>query len=193
MGQWCRRRFLVYQSDECWWKDSEPRMVRTRSFGIRCSERHTAVGFQPVALLSTWYTYDGRKSVILALELSYSVPIYLHECYCIELNFASLVPIRLGLLPGSCDQIDQRCRLPNEGSTLSYFLWTNERKGSRQMWWRCTSFVLAIEEKLKVIRLMSDYEVTLVNDNMQEFYVRFHGPTESMMRPSIYSIFGLTW
>lgn len=26
---------------------------------------------------------------------------------------------------------------------------------------------------------MSDYEVTLVNDNMQEFYVRFHGPTES--------------
>lgn len=28
-------------------------------------------------------------------------------------------------------------------------------------------------------RLMSDYEVTLVNDNMQEFYVRFHGPVES--------------
>jgi hypothetical protein len=27
--------------------------------------------------------------------------------------------------------------------------------------------------------LMSDYEVTLVNDNMQEFYVRFYGPTES--------------
>jgi ubiquitin-conjugating enzyme E2 H len=26
---------------------------------------------------------------------------------------------------------------------------------------------------------MSDYEVTLVNDNMQEFYVRFHGPTDS--------------
>ena len=26
---------------------------------------------------------------------------------------------------------------------------------------------------------MSDYEVTLVNDNMQEFYVRFHGPQES--------------
>ena len=26
---------------------------------------------------------------------------------------------------------------------------------------------------------MSDYEVNLVNDNMQEFYVRFHGPTES--------------
>jgi ubiquitin-conjugating enzyme E2 H len=27
---------------------------------------------------------------------------------------------------------------------------------------------------------MSDYEVTLVNDNMQEFYVRFHGPSDSM-------------
>jgi ubiquitin-conjugating enzyme E2 H len=30
--------------------------------------------------------------------------------------------------------------------------------------------------------LMSDYEVTLVNDNMQEFYVRFHGPTDSNYR-----------
>jgi hypothetical protein len=29
-------------------------------------------------------------------------------------------------------------------------------------------------------RLMSDYEVNLVNDNMQEFYVRFYGPAESM-------------
>jgi ubiquitin-conjugating enzyme E2 H len=27
--------------------------------------------------------------------------------------------------------------------------------------------------------LMSDYEVTLVNDNMQEFYVRFKGPEET--------------
>lgn len=27
---------------------------------------------------------------------------------------------------------------------------------------------------------MSDYEVNLVNDNMQEFYVRFYGPAESM-------------
>jgi len=26
---------------------------------------------------------------------------------------------------------------------------------------------------------MSDYEVTLVNDNMREFYVRFYGPGES--------------
>ena len=30
-----------------------------------------------------------------------------------------------------------------------------------------------------ICRLMSDYEVTLVNDNMQEFYVRFYGPDES--------------
>lgn len=27
--------------------------------------------------------------------------------------------------------------------------------------------------------MMSDYEVTLVNDNMQEFYVIFKGPEES--------------
>jgi len=27
--------------------------------------------------------------------------------------------------------------------------------------------------------LMSDYEVTLINDNMQEFYVRFKGPEET--------------
>ena len=26
---------------------------------------------------------------------------------------------------------------------------------------------------------MSDYEVNLVNDSMQEFYVKFYGPTES--------------
>ncbi|KMK63243.1 hypothetical protein Y699_04073 [Aspergillus fumigatus Z5] len=30
-----------------------------------------------------------------------------------------------------------------------------------------------------VMKLMSDYEVTLVNDNMQEFYVRFKGPEET--------------
>jgi hypothetical protein len=29
------------------------------------------------------------------------------------------------------------------------------------------------------IRLMGDYEVNLVNDNMQEFYVRFNGPDDS--------------
>jgi len=27
--------------------------------------------------------------------------------------------------------------------------------------------------------MMSDYEVTLINDNMQEFYVAFKGPTET--------------
>lgn len=27
--------------------------------------------------------------------------------------------------------------------------------------------------------MMSDYEVTLVNDNMQEFFVIFKGPSES--------------
>jgi len=33
---------------------------------------------------------------------------------------------------------------------------------------------------------MSDYEVTLVNDNMQEFYVRFHGPKDSKQITFIY-------
>lgn len=28
-------------------------------------------------------------------------------------------------------------------------------------------------------RLVSDYEVSLVNDNMQEFYVKFTGPSDS--------------
>lgn len=28
---------------------------------------------------------------------------------------------------------------------------------------------------------MSDYEVNLVNDNMQEFHVLFYGPTESAL------------
>lgn len=33
---------------------------------------------------------------------------------------------------------------------------------------------------------MSDYEVNLVNDNMQEFYVRFYGPAESMFPSAPY-------
>ncbi|KAG0640773.1 putative ubiquitin conjugating enzyme Ubc8 [Tuber brumale] len=38
-------------------------------------------------------------------------------------------------------------------------------------------------------RLMSDYEVTLVNDNsMQEFYVRFKGPEESMFFEEAYLV-----
>ncbi|KAF9958531.1 Ubiquitin-conjugating enzyme E2 8 [Mortierella alpina] len=36
--------------------------------------------------------------------------------------------------------------------------------------------------------LMSDYEVTLVNDNMQEFYVRFHGPTDTPFSGGVYRV-----
>lgn len=36
---------------------------------------------------------------------------------------------------------------------------------------------------------MSDYEVTLVNDNIQEFYVRFHGPEESTSSSCYYACF----
>ncbi|WBW72363.1 ubiquitin conjugating enzyme E2 Ubc8 [Schizosaccharomyces osmophilus] len=36
--------------------------------------------------------------------------------------------------------------------------------------------------------LMSDYEVTLVNDNMQEFYVRFHGPNETPYAEGVWKI-----
>lgn len=33
---------------------------------------------------------------------------------------------------------------------------------------------------------MSDYEVNLVNDNMQELYVKFYGPAESTWRVHVY-------
>ncbi|KAG9219372.1 hypothetical protein CCMSSC00406_0001782 [Pleurotus cornucopiae] len=36
--------------------------------------------------------------------------------------------------------------------------------------------------------LMSDHEVSLVNDNMQEFYVRFHGPTETPFAGGVWKI-----
>lgn len=36
--------------------------------------------------------------------------------------------------------------------------------------------------------LMSDYEVTLINDNMQEFYVRFVGPTETPFEGGVWKI-----
>jgi len=36
--------------------------------------------------------------------------------------------------------------------------------------------------------LMSDYEVTLVNDNMQEFYVRFYGPAETPFEGGVWKI-----
>ncbi|KAI0303233.1 ubiquitin-conjugating enzyme/RWD-like protein [Russula brevipes] len=38
------------------------------------------------------------------------------------------------------------------------------------------------------IRLMSDYEVTLVNDSMQEFYVWFYGPSETPFAGGIWKI-----
>jgi len=36
--------------------------------------------------------------------------------------------------------------------------------------------------------LMSDYEVTLINDNMQEFYVRFHGPEDTPFTGGIWKV-----
>ncbi|KAI3638954.1 hypothetical protein MIR68_003452 [Amoeboaphelidium protococcarum] len=36
--------------------------------------------------------------------------------------------------------------------------------------------------------LMSDYEVTLVNDNMQEFYVRFKGPSDTPFAGGVWKI-----
>jgi len=36
--------------------------------------------------------------------------------------------------------------------------------------------------------LMSDYEVTLVNDNMQEFYVRFKGPEETPFQGGLWKV-----
>jgi ubiquitin-conjugating enzyme E2 H len=36
--------------------------------------------------------------------------------------------------------------------------------------------------------LMSDYEVTLVNDNMQEFYVRFHGPEDTPFSNGVWKV-----
>ena len=42
--------------------------------------------------------------------------------------------------------------------------------------------------KKKQNRLMSDYEVTLVNDNMQEFYVRFKGPSETPFEGGLWKV-----
>lgn len=36
--------------------------------------------------------------------------------------------------------------------------------------------------------LMSDYEVTLVNDNMQEFYIKFKGPTETPFEGGVWKV-----
>lgn len=35
---------------------------------------------------------------------------------------------------------------------------------------------------------MSDYEVTLVNDNMQEFYIKFKGPTETPFEGGLWKV-----
>ncbi|KAJ3828592.1 ubiquitin-conjugating enzyme/RWD-like protein [Lentinula raphanica] len=40
----------------------------------------------------------------------------------------------------------------------------------------------------QISRLMSDYDVSLVNDNMQEFYVRFHGPEETPFANGVWKI-----
>ena len=37
-----------------------------------------------------------------------------------------------------------------------------------------------------VIRMMSDYKVEMINDGMQEFYVDFHGPSESKSSIPLY-------
>ena len=36
--------------------------------------------------------------------------------------------------------------------------------------------------------LMSDYEVNLVNDNMQEFIVRFHGPSDTPFSNGVWKV-----
>ncbi|KAI8824267.1 ubiquitin-conjugating enzyme/RWD-like protein [Fimicolochytrium jonesii] len=41
---------------------------------------------------------------------------------------------------------------------------------------------------MKLNSLMSDYEVTLVNDNMQEFYVRFHGPKDTPFTGGVWKV-----
>jgi len=53
---------------------------------------------------------------------------------------------------------------------------------------------LVADEALESFRLMSDYEVNLVNDNMQEFFVRFYGPKEStstLVPPPTLSSYGI--
>jgi hypothetical protein len=38
---------------------------------------------------------------------------------------------------------------------------------------------LSVATALPPLRLMSDYQVSLVNNKMSEFTVKFHGPAES--------------
>jgi hypothetical protein len=46
----------------------------------------------------------------------------------------------------------------------------------------CAAYSLGLIVDSQDARLMSDYDVKLVNDNMQEFHVLFHGPDESASR-----------
>ena len=51
---------------------------------------------------------------------------------------------------------------------------------------RLTDHPVVVEQVMKL--LMSDYEVTLVEDNMQDFYVRFIGPTETPFVGGIWKV-----
>ncbi|ETS62102.1 hypothetical protein PaG_03662 [Moesziomyces aphidis] len=44
------------------------------------------------------------------------------------------------------------------------------------------------QDDLAKTSLMSDYEITLINDSMQEFYVRFHGPDETPFAGGVWKI-----
>jgi ubiquitin-conjugating enzyme E2 H len=48
--------------------------------------------------------------------------------------------------------------------------------------------ILVILVILCVDRMMSDYKVEMVNDGMNEFYVEFHGPRESLYQDGIWKI-----
>ncbi|PPQ72915.1 hypothetical protein CVT26_014578 [Gymnopilus dilepis] len=62
-------------------------------------------------------------------------------------------------------------------------------KASPQDWWQsdpcAKDGVYCVYEEYT---LMSDYEVSLVNDNMQEFYVRFYGPAETPFAGGVWKI-----
>lgn len=68
---------------------------------------------------------------------------------------------------------------------FSWFTLIPAGAASKRTLWRCSGSPTSIHSFLlypantTFFRMMSDYEVSLVNDNMQEFYVRFYGPAES--------------
>lgn len=45
---------------------------------------------------------------------------------------------------------------------------------------------------LELHRLMSDFDVTLVNDSMNEFYLKFKGPAESTFCFALHSLTSLS-